>query len=117
MAVLGGGRSRGNKPPLPPPINPWFTSIFSPLNLPQITHERLENYMKYLPKFNGDKTHSVEEHMSSFREFTNEPFVENNNAFMRLFVQNLGGDVRKWFRELPVASIDSWPTLEVDFMR
>jgi hypothetical protein len=28
-----------------------------------------------------------------------------------------GGDVRKWFRELPVASIDSWPALEASFMR
>ena len=36
---------------------------------------------------------------------------------MRLFVQTLGGYVRKWFIELLVASIDSWPSLEVFFMR
>jgi hypothetical protein len=65
MVGLGGGRPGGNQPP-PPPINPWVTSIFSPLNLPQITHDLPENYMKYLPKFDGDKTRSAEEHMSAF---------------------------------------------------
>jgi len=56
MDELGGGIPGGNKPP-PPLINPWVTSIFSPLNLPQITHDLLGNYMKYLPKFDGDKNH------------------------------------------------------------
>jgi hypothetical protein len=65
MVGLGGGRPKGNQPP-PPPINHWLTSIFSPLNPPQITHDLPENYMKYLPKFDGDKTRSIEEHMSDF---------------------------------------------------
>jgi hypothetical protein len=73
MVFLGGGRPGGNQPPPPPPINLWVISIFSPLNLPQITHELPENYMKFLPKFDGDKTHSVEEHMSDFHDFTDEP--------------------------------------------
>jgi hypothetical protein len=106
---------RDNTPP--PPINPWVTAIFAPLNLPQITHDLPKNYMKYLPKFDGDKTRSAEEHMSAFHDFTDDQFVEHDDVFMRLFVQTLEGDVRKWFRELPVASIDSWPALEVAFMR
>jgi hypothetical protein len=36
---------------------------------------------------------------------------------MRLFVQTLEGDVRKWFRGLPHASINSWEVLETVFMR
>jgi hypothetical protein len=36
---------------------------------------------------------------------------------MRLFVQTLGGDFTKWFRELHVALIDSFPSLEAAFMR
>jgi hypothetical protein len=111
MAGLGGRGPGGNKPPPPPPINSWVTSIFSPLNLPQITHDLPENHMKYFPKFDGDKTRLAEEHMSAFQDFTDDHFVEHDDAFMRLFVQTLGGDVRKWFREFLVASIDSWPTL------
>jgi len=73
--------------------------------------------MKYLPQFHGGKTHSTEDNMSAFRDFTDDEFVEHNDVFMRLFVQTLGGDVRKWFIELHVASNDSWPALEASFMR
>lgn len=55
--------------------------------------------------------------MSVFHNFTDNQFVEHDGVFMRLFVQTLEGDIRKWFRELPVASIDSWPALEVSCMR
>jgi hypothetical protein len=117
MAGLSGGRPGGNRPPPPPPINLWGISRFSPLNLPQITHDLPDNYMKYLPKFDGDKTHSIEEHMSSFHDFTENKFVEKNDIFMMIFFQTLGGVFRKWFRELHVASIDGWATLEASFMR
>jgi hypothetical protein len=117
MVGLGGGRPRENRPPPPPPINPWITTRFGPFNLPQITHDLLDNHMKYLPKFDGDKTHSTEEHMSVFHDFTDDQFVEHDDVFMRLFFQTLEGDVRKWFRELYVALIDSWSSLEASFMR
>jgi len=73
--------------------------------------------MKYLPKVDGNKTCSDEEHMCAFHEFTDDRFVEHDDIFMRIFVQNLYGDVRKWFKEIPTASIDSWSALEVVFMR
>jgi hypothetical protein len=44
-------------------------------------------------------------------------FVEHDDVFMRLFVQTLEGDVRKWFRGLPHASINTWKVLETTFMR
>jgi hypothetical protein len=116
MVVLSGGIPQRNKNPSLPSINPWVTSKFSALNLPQITHDLPGNYMIYLPKFDGDKTRSFEYHMISFQDFTDDQFVEPNDIFMRRFVQNLEGYVRKWFRELPAASIDSWPTLGVSFM-
>jgi len=72
MVGLGGERPRGNQPPPPPPINPWVTSKFSRLNLPQITHDLLENYMKYLPKFDGDKTNLAKEYITTFHDFPDE---------------------------------------------
>ena len=36
---------------------------------------------------------------------------------MRVFVQSLDGEVRKWFRELPLDSIDGIDALEEAFMR
>jgi hypothetical protein len=117
MFGFDGGRPRGNQPPPPPPINPWVIAKFSPLNMPQITHDLPENYLKDLPKFDGDKTRSTEEHMSALHDFKNDQFVEHDDVFMRLFFQNLEGYVRKWFRELPVASNDSCLALEAAFMR
>jgi hypothetical protein len=70
--------------------------------------------MKYLPKFDGDKTRSTEEHMIYFQEFTDDQFVEKYNVFMRLFFQTIVGYVRKWFRELPVTSIHSCIDIEAN---
>ena len=36
---------------------------------------------------------------------------------MRVFVQSLDGEVRKWFKELPPNSIDGIDALEEAFMR
>jgi hypothetical protein len=99
MANLGGRRVRENQPP-PPPLNPWVTAIYGPLNLPQHVHDLPKNSLNILPKYDGEKTHSVEEHIESFQYFIHNLFVENNDVFMRLFVQNVEGDVKKWFREL-----------------
>jgi hypothetical protein len=55
--------------------------------------------------------------MASFQDFTDNLFVEHDDVFMRLFVQTLEGDVRKWFSGLPHASINSWEDIETTFMR
>jgi hypothetical protein len=55
MDGLGGGRVWGNQPP-PPPLNPWVTARYGPLNLPQHVHDLPENYLKLLPKYDGEKT-------------------------------------------------------------
>jgi hypothetical protein len=90
---------------------------FGPLNIPSHVHDLPENYLKLLPKYNGEPTLSVEEHLVSFQDFTDNLFMEHDNVFMRLFVQTLEGYVHKWFRELPTASIDSWQALESAFMK
>jgi hypothetical protein len=107
MDKLGGGRARGNKP-IPPPLNPWVTTIFFPLNLLVHVHYLPKNYMKLLPKYNGEPTLSVEEHLMAFQCFTDNLFLEHEDLFMRLFVKNLEGCVHKLFVELPTNSIDSW---------
>jgi hypothetical protein len=73
--------------------------------------------MKLLPKYDGEKAISVEEHMGAFQDFIDNLFVEHDDVFMRLFIQTLEGDVRKWFRGLPATSIGTWKALESTFMR
>jgi hypothetical protein len=73
MANLGGGRAGGNQPP-PPPLNPWVMARFGPLNIPAHVHDLPENYLKLLPKYNGEPTLSVEEHLATFQDFTDNLF-------------------------------------------
>lgn len=40
---------------------------------------------------------------------------EEEDLFMRLFIQSLEGDVLKWFRTLPPNSLHSWNDLEITF--
>jgi hypothetical protein len=110
---IGGGGGNRN----PPPVNPWVEARYGPLNLPQNTHDLLENYLKLLPKYDGEKTLIVEEHMVVFQDFTENLFIEHDDVFKILFVQTIKGDVRKWFRGLPRASINTWQVLETTFMR
>jgi hypothetical protein len=44
-------------------------------------------------------------------------FVDHDDVFMRYFFQNLEGDMKKWFRELHLALIDSWQALESTFTK
>jgi hypothetical protein len=55
--------------------------------------------------------------METFQDFTGNLFIEHDDVFMRLFVQNLEGNVCKWFKGLPHTSINYWEVLESTFMR
>jgi hypothetical protein len=65
MANLGGGRAGGNQPP-PPPLNHSIMDIFVPLNIPSHVHDLCKNYLKFLPKYNGEPTLSSKEHLAAF---------------------------------------------------
>jgi hypothetical protein len=46
--------------------------------------------------------------MTFFQDFVDNLFMEHDDFFIILFVHTLEGDVRKWFKGLPHASINSW---------
>jgi hypothetical protein len=51
---------------------------YAPLVLPQVMYAFPPNdYMRYLPKFNGDGSVTVEEHLSSFYSFADNFNVEH----------------------------------------
>jgi hypothetical protein len=53
--------------------------------------------MKYFPRYNGEGDVIVEEHLVSFYSFTDNFNIDYTDVWMRLFVQSLDGEVRKWF--------------------
>jgi hypothetical protein len=99
-------------------IDEIVAAMYAPLILPQVMFAFPPNYyMRYLPIFNGDGAVTVEDHLSSFYSFADNFNVEHADVWMRLFVQSLNGEARKWFRSLPPNSIADIVALDDSFLK
>jgi hypothetical protein len=95
-----------------------IASRYAPLNLPQVLYAFPPNdYMKYFPRFNGEGGVTIEEHLNSFYSFADNFNVEHADVWMRLFVQSLDGEARKWFKSLPPNSTVDIDALDDTFLR
>jgi hypothetical protein len=91
---------------------------YAPLVLPVVLHALpTTNYMKYLPRYNGEGEITVEEHLVAFYSFADNFNIDYSDVWMRLFVQSLDGEVRKWLRSLPLASIVDIEALDEAFIK
>jgi hypothetical protein len=91
---------------------------YAPLVLPQVMYTFPPNdYMRYLPRFNGDGSVSAEENLSSFYSFANNFNIEHVDVWMRLFVQSINGEARKWFISFPPNSIADIIALDDAFLK
>ena len=82
-------------------------SRYAPLVIPQpLNAFPAGDYQKYSPRFNGQGETTVEEHWDAFLSYADNQNIEAKDVWMRMFVQSLDGEVRKWFRELPANSIN-----------
>jgi hypothetical protein len=91
---------------------------YAPLVLPVVLHALpTTDYMKYLPRYNGEGEITVEEHLVAFYSFADNFNIDYSDVWMRLFVQSLDGEVRKWFRSLPPASIADIEALYEAFIK
>jgi hypothetical protein len=74
-----------------------ITARYAPLVLPQnLNAFPTGDYMKYLPRYNGEGEVTVEEHLVAFYSFADNFNIEHADVWMSLFVQSLDGEVRKW---------------------
>ena len=71
---------------------------------------------KSLPKFSGNHLVSASHHIELFTDLMGDCEISHEDVNMKLFVQNLEGDVRDWFSFLPACSISSWGELHFAFM-
>jgi hypothetical protein len=60
---------------------------------------------------------TAEEHLASFYRFAEIQVIENEDVWMRVFVQSLDGDARDWLKDLPPRSIDEIAALDDSFLR
>jgi hypothetical protein len=79
---------------------------YKPLILPPILHDFPENYYKYLPRFDGEYGNiTAEKHIQNFENFLDLFEVEEDDVSIRIFSLSLQGEAKKWFKNLPAASI------------
>jgi uncharacterized small protein (DUF1192 family) len=104
----------------PPPnrMDAIVTAIYAPLILPHPMNPLpVGDYLKYMPKFAGEGDITAEEHLAAFYSYANNLNIENEDVWMRVFVQSLDGEVRKWFRGLAPGSIAGIEALDSVFLR
>jgi hypothetical protein len=90
---------------------------YAPLVLPQPMNALpAGDYLKYMPKFTGEEDITAEEHLSAFYSYAENHNIENEDVWMRVFVQSLDGEARKWFRGLTPGSIDGIEALNDSFL-
>ena len=86
--------------------------------LPQNLNSFLaRDYHKYLHKYDGEREVTTEEHLVHFYYFVDNYNVQNQDVWIRLFVQSLDGEARKWFRGLPANSIIGIKVLDDVFLK
>jgi uncharacterized small protein (DUF1192 family) len=104
-----------------PPLNRMDAIVaarYAPLVLPHPMNPLpAGDYLKYMPKFTGEGDITAEEHLATFYSYADNLNIENEDVWMRVFVQSLDGEVRKWFRGLAPGSIAGIEALDNVFLR
>jgi hypothetical protein len=91
---------------------------YTPLVLPYSMNDLPATYyLKYMPQFIGEGDMTAEEYLSSFYRFSEIQGIENEDVWMRVFVQSLDGDARSWFKDFPPVYIDSINALDDSFLK
>lgn len=70
-----------------------------------------------MPKFFGLGNYTAEEHIEAFYAYAENINIEAEVVWMRVFVQSLDGEMRKWFKTLPAASIADITALDEVFLK
>ena len=102
-------------PPMPPRPNPprMMAACFAPLVLPQVLNNMPNDYQSKISFFDGTPNSiTAQQHVDKMTNFYELHVIDAENVTIRLFVQTLIGDARKWFRGLTAASITTLVELQ-----
>jgi hypothetical protein len=99
----------------------WDPGSYRPLDMSKIPgypREMPPHYEESLPCFAGIKRECPEFHMMRFWNFFRRFPVDNEaeDLVMKLFSASLHGEARRWYDDLPAASIDSMEHFERVFL-
>jgi len=91
---------------------------YGPLVLPvPLNPMSARDYREYISKFTGTEGVTAEEHLKASYSYADNLYINEEDVWMRVFVQSLDGEARKWFRELPPRSIPDIEALDDVFLK
>jgi hypothetical protein len=79
---------------------------YDPLVLVAPLHNMPQDYQTRIPQFDGIGSMTTQQHVDKMNDFFDLQEVDEEDVKMRLFAQSLNGEVRKWIKALPVASLN-----------
>ena len=88
-----------------------MAALYAPLVLPQNLGAMPKDYQSKIPQFDNTQPITTQQHVDKMNDFFDLHEIDVDDVMMRLFFQTLGGEVRKWFRALPAATINSLAVL------
>jgi hypothetical protein len=89
---------------------------YDPLVFSAQLHDLPQGYAQRIRIYEADGDISAQQHLVKFNHFCELEDVDYDDAKMRLFAKNFGGEVREWFRGLPTRSIHNVQEFETIFL-
>jgi hypothetical protein len=86
----------------PPPI---MVARYAPLVLVIPLHDMPQVYQMTLPKFDGTGPLNAQQHVDKMNDYFDLQEVDEVDVQMRLFVQSLIEDIKKWYKGLRADSV------------
>ena len=74
------------------------------------------DYQCKIPLFDATQGITAQQHVDRMSDFFDLHEIDEENVTMRLFVQTFRGEARKWFRALPVGTINTLVVLQRQFL-
>lgn len=93
-----------------------MASRYAPLVLPGKLNAILVDYRSKILAFDNIGSHTAQQHVDRMNDVFYFQKEDEADVKMRLFSQSLGGDVKKWFRSLPVGSISNLDAFHQTFL-
>jgi hypothetical protein len=89
---------------------------YAPLVLAAPLHAMPQDYQTRLQQFDATGTLNAQQHVDKMNDYLDLQEVDKVDVQMRLFIQSLTGDVKKWFKALPTASIPDLVAFQRSFL-
>jgi len=89
---------------------------YAPLQLPANPGAMPQDYQTKISYFYGAGSYTALQHTKKMQDYFENYEIDDDGVRMKFFVQSLTGDVRPWFRSLPVNSIGEPEALYQTFL-